>query len=557
MIAKLLWEHGLEYTESKETGTLKVSAEKLAVFGEWVVAQEEITNCIFFFDKELKFSLKKKLGMGVISIFVQDRKLFIIARKTITRIGSDLGATVLPSPVGEDACSACSYKNGKMLVLKKTGIYVQNLEPEANQISLVRFKNPKKVTAIAYNSQTDEIAVTSAADNYCEIYQGGNSENTARLGGLDAARKLILHSPRECVFWKNNLILADANNDSLSIYDSSDYTAPARTILSVQGRSGEVANLWRPVAVTCDKAGTMFISDTKNQRIIGINQTGQELAATGKPLVLRRGLRLPRGLQVYNDTLYVCDSHNDRVQQLDLENGQFLQTIYDDVSWPRQTLQLKQHNIIVSAQAAAYLSATPNAVYALPGGVGKEALRDPHQLIADDKGFISVNSGMNTVTLYDSNGDKIFKYEQIAGLNLDDPHSSDFQFGEGIVIADTGNDRIIFLQGSAVRIVKEFTYRGETIRLRQPRFVCRHEKDKYLVIDTGTRCIYQIDEHGNCYWILGDRRRHKLIAPAKFYEWQEKMFHDPRYIVASEKNMIIVADTGNSRIVKINISSCI
>ena len=77
-----------------------------------------------------------------------------------------------------------------------------------------------------------------------------------------------------------------------------------------------------PSGVAVDKSdGCIFVADISNNRIQKFTRDGHFMKLVGGPMSVSGPMQFngPRGLKLYNNKLYVCDSYNNRIQVFDTE----------------------------------------------------------------------------------------------------------------------------------------------------------------------------------------------------------------------------------------------
>ena len=144
---------------------------------------------------------------------------------------------------------------------------------------------------------------------------GGNGDN----GSTSA----LLREPQG-IFVDNtlNLYVADCGNNRIQRFASGQLNA---TTVAGQGAAGTIT-LYCPTGIILDGDGYMFITDYKNNRIIGSGPNGFRCIAgcSGVNRSAADQLYFPRGLSFDSyGNIFVADGYNDRIQKFLLENNSF------------------------------------------------------------------------------------------------------------------------------------------------------------------------------------------------------------------------------------------
>lgn len=86
-----------------------------------------------------------------------------------------------------------------------------------------------------------------------------------------------------------------------------------------------IAGVAFPGGVAVDPSGYVYVSDTKDNRIVKFNRKGDALVDWGRSGKEPGSFDYPQGLAVENDLVYVADTHNHRIQVFG-ENGVYIST---------------------------------------------------------------------------------------------------------------------------------------------------------------------------------------------------------------------------------------
>ncbi|WDV44735.1 hypothetical protein PV797_14580 [Clostridiaceae bacterium M8S5] len=259
-------------------------------------------------------------------------------------------------------------------------------------------------------------------------------------------------------------------------------------------------NLFEPNYARRNTIGDTLVVDKKNNRIIEIDVNKKVSTLIGNSNVLRRMFHYQRSVQrLDNDELLIADTGNNRVIQINKKYevlwtyGNGKQSIEKGhLFWPRWAERLENGNtLIADGRNSRIIEVTQNKeiirVIDKVKKNGEIKLHDPHYFKRLSEGILIVDSESNTVFEVNDNLDVIWSYD-----NLYDPHYADKDKNDNVIIADSGNNRIIIVdkQKNLVKEIKTIEYEKDLIKLSWPR-VCRFiDDEKILFVDGGTGYIF-------------------------------------------------------------------
>jgi DNA-binding beta-propeller fold protein YncE len=350
-------------------------------------------------------------------------------------------------------------------------------------------------------------------------------------------------------------LIADSYNNRVIEVDNSG------RILWTHGGSDRIGSrpghLWRPTMITQTPAGRL-ICDSKNDRVIEIASDGTKLAQIGAASVVNASLRLPRAVsEAPNGELLVTDTHNSRVVMLG--NNRF-QACWPDSNdylyWPRCAIHRDKgylvadglNNRLVIVEGDGEVTSTYNSFDVN----GHEAqLVDPHQVFLTENGSALIaNTGADSVLRVNLESGRA---EDISfGFGLSDPHAA-IQAADGtVLISDTGNSRIIRGEpsGGHAAILGVTWPDGSFTPFVGPRHVSQIGQDAFLVTDSDLRVIFCITASGEGIWWLGDSEAVKTSARPLYVDGRT-LLYDPRWSVLCSNSQLVIADTGNNRILSL------
>ena len=177
-------------------------------------------------------------------------------------------------------------------------------------------------TAVAYDSQTNNLYITDTRNDRVMQYQYGALVGNVIAGGhgsgLGASQ---LSMPYGLYFdtFSNSLVISNYDTSRIVWWKIGDYngTIVAGSFTGVAGNDSTSLN--NPVGVSLDPMGNIYVVDAGNHRIqffLSGQSVGRTIAGItdvyGTNMTL---LYLPYWVALDNQlNLYVCDTHNDRVQ---------------------------------------------------------------------------------------------------------------------------------------------------------------------------------------------------------------------------------------------------
>ncbi len=497
--------------------------------------------------------------------------------------GGEEGFSVLPCAPLAAACSS----GGELALLASDGLYVVNLNSRqtchhlfdneavagravaatatgffvvgaAGTLLMLRDGMIDKATlplvpslsGAAYCDRTGRLAMTSAKADKVVVLNSDFSIIHEFGGALDSdGTSLLLHAPRGCAFNRGDLAVCDSNNNRLLFFDDR-FTL----VGTLGGRDDSTEDrFWRPISPFWSNNGELVCADSKNARAVVINKIG---SSRQPDALIRRLLCLPRSAVPQRDgSVLIADCHNNRVLSLIPEDGSS-RAIIPYVKWPRHAWRLPGEGLrVLSGLApcdALFDSRNGLAASQAADWPCSAALNDPHQYSQNESGkALIVNTGLNEIIV---TNDPAGALRSLCGRPLDDPHSAAVCASGCIAICDTGNNRLLWSDREARewRQIDHVTLPdGTTLDLNGPRHVQFTTAGTLILVDTGSRSVSEIDQHGRVKWIIGPKSGFEVL-PDNFYAWGPSIFHDPRWAHLQD-DTLFVSDTGNCRILAFHI----
>lgn len=139
------------------------------------------------------------------------------------------------------------------------------------------------------------------------------------------------------------IFVADTGSAMIHIFDTTQ-----KTYLGIR-KAGEF-DLVSPVGVAVDTDGTLYVSDSVLQRIFVFDERGAYLREIGSADTLRR----PAGIALYNERLYVVDTHAHAVVVFAKADGRLLFTFGSqgtetgNFNYPTNICIAKDHRIYIT-----------------------------------------------------------------------------------------------------------------------------------------------------------------------------------------------------------------
>ena len=400
-----------------------------------------------------------------------------------------------------------------------------------------------------------------------------------------------------------NLYVADTGNHLIRKIDSSGNV----TTLAGDGTSGFAdaqgtsAKFSFPQGVAVDYQNNVYVADSGNNRIRAIDPNGfvTTVAGTGATTFADGDTSIatfngPAGVAVdFQNHLYVADSHNNRIREIDLTNstvstlagtgdasfqdgdsatatfklpvgvgiltGNFGNSVYvADIGNHRIRVIDPQGNVTTLAGngtagfAEGSAGATGAAEFNHPFNVAIDGYGDVFVTDGDNNRIREVDGFTNQVRTLSGNGTAGFADEAAGVAELTYPSGIIVDDAGNIYVAENGNAiREIDPSGNTTTIAGNGGYGKAdgtggafgTAQFSSPGGVARDADGNFYVADTGNNLIRKIDPEGNVTTLAGDGNAGYVDGDSASAE-----FSNPNGIAVDTLGNVFIADSSNNRI---------
>jgi sugar lactone lactonase YvrE len=303
-------------------------------------------------------------------------------------------------------------------------------------------------------------------------------------------------------------------------------------------------DLFAPSHVRETPTGSLLVADTGNHRMLTIGRDGFVQWVFGPSHAPERHLSFPRAaVPTARGGVLVCDSFHHRVVELDERNSP-IWSFDDGLVIPRSAVRDRLGRTIIADGVNGRVLAVSSdgrierEITSVRHGAGWIALDDPHSVVpAGRDSLLITDSDLGAVLLVDGE-DRVTRLWGGPGSDLlADPHHAAFDLQGGVLVADSGHQRVLRLtpDGSVVAQAKP--------DLRYPRHVHPLPNGAILIADTDNARIVQLDEHGQVVRTAGP-----LIDTAD-RPGSPTEIRTPRGVALDAAGHLVVTDFWNSRVV--------
>jgi DNA-binding beta-propeller fold protein YncE len=383
--------------------------------------------------------------------------------------------------------------------------------------------------------------------------------------GLDGRLELLFGttaSPGYGARRLSNPVAVEADHDGgLLICDSRNHR-----ILKLDDR-GEIAwelpanrdaelQLRIPWSILPLGADGYLVADTYNFRLLHLSPQLALRAELGATPVDRRVLSFPRSVQWLSATrsFLVADTYNNRIVELDGQStirwqfgGELPRTSHESLFWPRKVEQVSDDEVLIADSRDDRLlwvsrqGAIVRELTHISSGSDIRSFDDPHDFLrTPDNQLIIADSGHDRVVRLGPGGECVWESTTGQGA-LSDPHHVSLTADGRLLVTDTGNNRVAIFDSKSGRPIGELTLLGEG-GLREPR-ACYERGGLFWILDSGNSRVLAVthDEHVVHRW---DGSLSTSPLPQVYM---------PRWFSIVSPRRMLVSDYFNARIVELEL----
>lgn len=335
------------------------------------------------------------------------------------------------------------------------------------------------------------------------------------------------------------LIIADAHNHRLVRIESD---GSSRTI------APEDRSLLCPSFVIQENNGAYTVCDAANRCVLTVEPSGCSKVRVGNPVIKANEFSFPRSVQFLGSGRYlVADTARNRVGVF--EGGKFLEIPVNGerpLFWPRAARLTSGGSVVIADgrnSRVLEVSMDGQVIHELREILWngqRISLKDPHDVrLMEPTGVLVVDSSLDLVfeSAWDGTTNWVIGLD---GVGLNDPHSAQHTPDGQVIISDSGNHRILFVnpdtgQYSELNTVKN----GKVItRFDYPRYAEMSDDGTLVVVDSGNNRVILCGRNGEMY----DEIDHINNSPFPSFEY-------PRWAHILGEKEVLVTDHFHHRIV--------
>jgi PQQ-like domain len=312
----------------------------------------------------------------------------------------------------------------------------------------------------------------------------------------------------------------------------------------------EGGRLWKPRAVLPLPGHAVMVADAGNGRLVEVGHNGAARTLLGQARILSSCLSHPRSaVELPGGDLLVADTMNDRIVQL-APGARRIRRVHGasaQLRWPRAAILWPDDATIFVADGRndrlVAIDRADGAIVAVVDDVHIEGVRhrlgDPHHLCARPGGdrLLVALASSDAVIEIDRTGRALRNWS-----GLSDPHSAAY-FDDGIVVADSGLNRLVICRPSGWEVIDGFVGPdGGVDHFTKPRIALPVPGTAdLLVADSGSHRLVWLSRRASVW--------HGRVLPLDFTEQTPiPGLYFPRWLSWARDGSLLIADTGNSRI---------
>lgn len=292
--------------------------------------------------------------------------------------------------------------------------------------------------------------------------------------------------------------------------------------------------LFAPSFVRETDDGRLLVVDTGNHRVLLLDRDGHQVWEYGPPVRPERMFSFPRSAEATpQGGVLVCDSFHHRVVELDAGGAEIWS--YDDgLVIPRSANRCADGRTVIcdGVNGRVLVLSPQGTLERVVERVSGRALADPHHAVLAGDRLLIVDSDLGEVFLVDS-GDRVVN--RWGRDLLDDPHHASLDASGRLLVADSGNRRVVLLAGEEIA--------WQLDGLRYPRFAGYGAGGRMLIADTDHARVLVLDPGGFPVREIGP-----VIDCREFGDVPEEI-RTPRWLSRDRWGRLAITDFWNSRVV--------
>lgn len=349
-----------------------------------------------------------------------------------------------------------------------------------------------------------------------------------------------LHRPRWAQLLSDGtLLIADSHNSRILVVDR----AGQATNLRPKNRA-----LLSPSSVRRLKNGNHLICDAGNRCVFELDSGGRVVPQYGSLKVRTRSFLFPRSVQYLGDSRYmVADTAHNTIVDIDRRHMREHPVNSNcGLFWPRAARKTRTRTVLIAdGRNSRVLELSPNGneLRQLKQCRHKDlflTFQDPHDVRQQSNlNLLIVDSPQNLVIETDWNGRAAWVIGLDSDIVLSDPHSAQ-QLPDGrIMISDTYNHRIVFVDPKTglSESITEIRVGATHCQFSLPRYAELAPDGTLAIADAGNNRVLVTDLDFSFLWVLSDIPD----SPISYMRF-------PRWVQPITRAELIVTDFGNHRI---------
>lgn len=432
-----------------------------------------------------------------------------------------------------------------IFLLSVDGRLINHLAPSPD-----RFIEPMDLELL----DSGHILVTDACGT-CAVELDRSGHRVATFGVWRHAmpdRDRVAVPGSSCRLADGRTVVADWRRGRLSVYGTD------RRLQGVLPASRD-AELFAPSFVRETPSGNLIVSESGGRRVMVRNLDGDVLWSYGAPGPTRTSLHFPRIAEPMPDGgLLVADCYADRVVAIGADGLERWEVGPQGagLTFPRSASAsrgvvaiadgINRRVVLVGSDGAVRSEITE-----VRSRGKRVALGDPHWVESiDDQGtYLLVDADLRRVMVIDDSGSVLSQWGADQSL-LDDPHHAMLLRDGDLLVADTGNSRLVRLDPQGLVVWESTSYRvpgGEPVAWRCPRTVRMLPDRTMAVVDTSACQVLVVDSAGLVRWQVGpalDISAFPAAAP---------QLRTPKWAAYDGAGGLVVTDYYNGRVVTVGI----